>query len=66
MGYMVAKDMHERLRKIHCFHDHKKAETMDLDERTLITPPTPYKNRIKFKVFELENLIDSSNITIQD
>jgi 60kDa lysophospholipase len=46
MGYMVAKDIHLRLKKIHCFHDEKKAQELDLDERTLITPVTPYKNRV--------------------
>lgn len=66
MGYMVAKDMHLRLKKIHCFHDEKKAQELDLDERTLITPVTPYKNRVQFKVFEFEELIDSSNIQLQD
>lgn len=33
---------------------------------TLITPLTPYKKRIRFKVFEMEKLIDSSNITVED
>ena len=63
---MTAKNMHQRLKKIHCFYDENKAKELNLEENVLVTPVTPYKNRVQFKVFEFEELIDSSNIQIQD
>jgi len=61
---MTDKGLHNRLKKIHMFYDKEKAKELDLDENTLITPPTPYKNAIRFSCLEFEHLIDSSNITI--
>jgi len=66
MGYDVAKDLYKRLKKVHCLHDHDKAAELQLDEDTLVTPFTPYKNFIKYKCLEFEKLIDSSNIQIKD
>jgi hypothetical protein len=48
------------------FYDEDKAQELGLDAETLITPVTPYKKRIRFRVFEMENLIDSSNIRVED
>ena len=39
---------------------------MELDEDTLITPVSPFKNRVKFTVLEYDNLIDSSCINLDD
>ena len=37
-----------------------------MGEDTLITPLSHFKTRIKFRIFELEKLIDSSCITQED
>ena len=37
-----------------------------MDDRTLITPPTPYGNAIRFSCLEFDTLIDSSNITVEE
>ena len=65
-GYVPAKGLAERLKKYDKFYDADKAQELNLPFDTLITPLTPYKKRIRFKVFEMEKLIDSSNITVED
>ena len=37
---------------------------MKVDKDTLVTPPSAYKTRIRFKVLEFDDLIDSSNIDL--
>ena len=66
MGYMTAKNLAQRLRKVPCFNDQEKARELNLDKDTLITPMTPYQDQVRFKVFEFEKLIDSSNIKVED
>lgn len=39
---------------------------MGLESEWLVTPETPFGKRIRFKVLEYENLIDSSNIEVSD
>ena len=63
---MTAKNLAERLKKISCFYDAESAKKLKLDKDTLITPITPYKNQVRFKVFEFDKLIDSSNIQLED
>jgi hypothetical protein len=65
-GYMTEKGLHNRLKKIHMFYDKEKAKQLNLDERTLVTPITPYKNAIRFSCLEFDTLIDSSNITLEN
>ena len=65
-GYMAKKGLVERLKKYICFNDEEKGKELNLDKDTLVTPETPYNKRIKFTVYEFEELLDSSNITIQD
>ena len=64
-GYVASKGLAKRLKAYDKFYDRAKAEKLGLPEDTLITPITPYKKRIRFKVLEFEKLIDSSNITVQ-
>eukprot|EP00347_Sterkiella_histriomuscorum_P002989 403366027 len=65
-GYMVQKGLGERLKNYHGFYDKEFAAQLELDQDQLITPETPYKKRIIFKMLEYEELIDSSNITISN
>lgn len=65
-GYVAAPGLADRLRKNSCFYDEEHAYHINLDPEWLVTPPTPYNNRIRFKVLEFEKLIDSSNIEIDD
>jgi hypothetical protein len=65
-GYICAKGLANRLKMIDKFYDADKARELGLDDNTLITPVTPYKKRIRFRVYEMENLIDSSNIRVED
>ena len=39
---------------------------MDCNQDECITPITPFDKRIFYKVVEFEELLDSSNLTIQD
>jgi lysophospholipase len=61
-GYVTLKGLANRLKLFKMFFDQTAAETFKLKENELITPLTPYKKRIKFRVLEFDELIDSSNI----
>ena len=65
-GYQPAKNLAQRLKAYKTFYDAEECKKLGVDEETLVTPPTAYHNRIRFKVFEFDNLIDSSNIEIDD
>jgi lysophospholipase len=65
-GYVPCFGLADRLKKYDKFYDGEKATELGLPSDTLITPVTPYKKRIRFKVIEFEKLIDSSNITVED
>lgn len=65
-GYIPSKGLADRLKTYKCFHDHEHAKTLELDDNTLITPPSPFKNRVQFSVLEFDNLIDSSCICLDD
>jgi hypothetical protein len=64
-GYVPSFGLAQRLKKYDKFYDEEKAAELNLAEDTLITPVTPFKKRIRFKVVEFEKLIDSSNITVE-
>ena len=63
-GYEPAKGLAQRLKAYKTFYDAEESEKLGVDEDTLVTPPTAYKTRIRFKVLEFEELIDSSNVAI--
>lgn len=65
-GYVPAPNLHERLKKISCFYDTEMATKLGLDEFTLVTPMTPNKHFICYRVLEFEKLIDSSNVAPSD
>ena len=47
-------------------YDKEFSESMDINTDEGITPITPFNKRIFYKVIEFDELLDSSNITIQD
>lgn len=65
-GYAPMRGLAKRLKKSHEFYDDEFAAKINLSEEWLVTPVTPSKHRIRFKVLEFDNLIDSSNIRIED
>jgi len=65
-GFAPAKGLANRLKAYKTFYDREESEKLEVDEDTLVTPPTAYKTRIRFKVLEFEDLIDSSNISVDE
>lgn len=65
-GYAPMKGLANRLKQRHEFYDKQFAESISLPDDWLVTPITPLQQRIRFKVLEFDNLIDSSNIRIED
>ena len=65
-GYQPAKGLASRLKRSRTFYDEEVSKKENCDEDILITPMSPFKTRIRFKVHEFEDLIDSSCVTLQD
>lgn len=65
-GYVAAPGLAERLKTHSSLYDRQHAEEIGLEEDWLVTPPTMYKSRIKYKLIEFPHLIDSSNILLED
>lgn len=65
-GYVSAPGLADRLKQMQIFYDREHAEKVGLDSDWLVTPQTPFKKRIRFRVLEYETLIDSSNIEVSD
>jgi lysophospholipase len=65
-GYVSRAGLAQRLKKQIVFYDKEHAKAVGLEDDWLVTPCTLYGKRIKFKVLELEKLLDSSNIEISD
>ena len=63
-GYVPAKGLANRLKDFKTFYDKEESLRLGVDEDTLVTPPSAYKTRIRFKVLEFDDLIDSSNIDL--
>ena len=40
--------------------------TDEIEDDVLVTPVSPFDTRIRFKVLEFENLIDSSCVDLED
>ena len=64
-GYASQKGIIERLKVYSNLHDKAYAKTLGLNSDEGITPLTPFKKSIYYKVEEFEQLIDSSNLTIK-
>lgn len=64
-GYVASRGLANRLKDYRMFYDADKAKELGLRDDTLITPVTPYGKRIQFTIYEFENLIDSSNIKVE-
>ena len=64
-GYVASKGLADRLKIYKQFYDEEKAKELELGPDTLITPVTPYGKRIKFMILEWDDLIDSSNIKVE-
>ena len=56
--------MAQRLKAYKTFHDPVESKKLGVDNDTLVTPQTSYFNRIRFKVFEFEELIRSEDIDL--
>ena len=65
-GYQPASGLANRLKSYKTFYDREVSEREGCDEHTLITPISPFDSRIRFKVHEFDNLIDSSCVDLQD
>lgn len=65
-GYVSVPGLAKRLKSNEAFYDSAHAKETNLADDWLVTPPTVYRTRIKFKVLEFEKLIDSSNIETED
>lgn len=65
-GYQPEAGLAARLMESATFYDKKVSEREGCDENTLITPVSPFGSRIRFKVHEFENLIDSSCVDLQN
>ena len=63
-GYVPAKGLANRLKDFKTFYDKEESLRLGVDKDTLVTPPSAYKTRIRFKVLEFDDLIDSSNIDL--
>ena len=63
-GYQPEAGLAARLMESATFYDKKVSEREGCDENTLITPVSPFGSRIRFKVHEFENLIDSSCVDL--
>ena len=63
-GYVPAKGLANRLKDFKTFYDKEESLRLGVDKDTLVTPPSAYKSRIRFKVLEFDDLIDSSNIDL--
>lgn len=65
-GYMAAPGIIKRFQTYNNLHDIEFAQSMGLQPDECITPITPFQKRIFYKVIEFEDLLDSSNIRIED
>ena len=65
-GYQPASGLAQRLKSYKVFYDREVSEREGVDINTLITPLSPFNTRIRFKVHEFEDLIDSSCVDLQD
>ena len=58
-GYQPAKQLAQRLKSYKTFYDPEEAERLGIDDDTLVTPPTTYGHRIRFKVRGKQGLIEA-------
>ena len=65
-GYQPSKGLGTRLKAYKTFYDEEYAREIELADDMLVTPVGPFKTRIRFKVHEFENLIDSSCVDLTD
>ena len=65
-GYVAQRGVVNRFKLHQNLHDSQFAQTMGIEDNECITPITPFQKRIMYKVIEFDDLIDSSNISIQD
>ena len=65
-GFVPQDGLAGRLKAYKTFYDKEVSEREGCDENTLITPMSPFNSRIRFRVHEFENLIDSSCVDLSD
>jgi 60kDa lysophospholipase len=66
-GYVAQKGFINRLRVYSNLYDKEFSESFQppLSDDECITPVTPFKKRILYKVIEFDELLDSSNLTLE-
>lgn len=66
-GYVAQKGFINRLKVYSNLYDKEFSERFQppLSEDECITPVTPFKKRILYKVIEFDELLDSSNLTLE-
>jgi len=66
IGYVPSKNFIEQMKSYRNFHDAEYAREEGYPEDVCITPETPLRKRIRIKMLEFEELIDSSNAKPKD
>jgi len=66
-GYAPARGLGQRLKNHATFNDKAFCKEIGLadDSEVSITPESPFGQRIRFRVHEFDNLIDSSCVTLE-
>ena len=65
-GYMSQKGFVNRLKVYSNLYDKEFSEAQGLESNQCITPVTPFEKRIFYQVEEFDDLLDSSNLTLED
>jgi L-asparaginase/Glu-tRNA(Gln) amidotransferase subunit D len=65
-GYAPEKGIIKRLRLFKSLYDKEYSDSHNVGDDECITPITPFKKRIFYKVFEFEEFLDSSNMDMND
>ena len=66
-GYVPSRGLAKRLKNHGTFNDkqHCKDIGMPDDSEALITPVSPFGQRVRFRIHEFDDLIDSSCVTLE-
>jgi len=65
-GLMCQKDIILRFKLFKSLYDRIYSESMNLPPNEAITPITPFGKRVHYTVYEFEEFMDSSNMTVDD
>ena len=65
-GYVAQKGFVNRLKVYSNLYDKEFSDAMNCKSNECITPVTPFDQRVFYRVEEFDELLDSSNLTIED